>query len=77
MGKLIKLKLKSKGDDRIDNFFDQIEMVKELYLQGVIGSVFIIAVGDGVKYCTSNGIEVRSAKKICLDFIENAKEYLD
>lgn len=77
MGKLIKLKIKPKGDDRIDNFFDQIEMVKELYLQGDIESIFIIAVGDGVKYCTSNGIEIRSAKKICLDFIKNTKEYLD
>ena len=77
MGKLIQLKINSKSDDKVDNLFDQIEMVKDLYLQGDIESIFIIAVGDGVKYCTSNSVEVRAAKKMCLDFIKNPKEYLD
>ena len=77
MGKLIKLKIKPKKDKKVEDFLEQLETAKALFLQGDLDKVIIIASGPDLKCCTSNGIMVLEAKEICRDFIKNSKEYAD
>ena len=77
MGKLIKLKIKPKGDDKVEDFLEQLEYIRVLFLQGDIDNVFIIATSKDDKICTSSGVNVGEAMDMCRDFINNAKEYLD
>jgi len=77
MGKLIQFKIKPKKDSRIDDFLEELECTKALFLQGDFENIFIIAHGKDSKDCTSSGVTIEKAKEMCIDFIRNSNEYTD
>jgi hypothetical protein len=74
MGKVIQFKSKESGLIE-DAFLDQLNLLEQMYLQGIVDKIFIIAKGSDVKACTSNSLKVREGKELCHYFINNCKDY--
>ncbi|MDQ7094020.1 hypothetical protein REC12_10505 [Desulfosporosinus sp. PR] len=77
MGNVIKFKAKLTRDKRVVDFLAELNYLRELFLQGEIENVIVIANGKGDKCCTSSGVSIDEAKAMCRDFIHNTKEYFD
>jgi hypothetical protein len=54
-----------------------LEIVKGLVLSGQAEKIFILLQGENVKVCTSNGLTVKEAKNMIMDFTQNYMEYID
>ncbi|WP_407308758.1 hypothetical protein [Desulfosporosinus sp. SB140] len=64
-------------DKRVTDFLAELSYLRDLFLQGEIENVIVIANGKGDKCCTSSGVNIAEAKEMCRDFIRNTKEYFD
>ena len=71
------IEFKKKKGQMPDDFLEQLHDIEQLYLQGFLDRIVIVGQGKEIKVCTSNGIKVKEAKKICNDFCINTKEYVD
>lgn len=77
MAKILQFKARPKPDTRVEEFIEQLEDTKTLFLDKHIDDVFIIATGEDLKCCTSSGVTLEKALKMCRDFIKNYREYTD
>ena len=77
MGKILQFKAKPKNNNKVDNFLEQLEMARVLFLQGDLDKIIIIATGEDLNCCASNGIRTLEAKEICRDFIYDSAKYTD
>lgn len=77
MAEIVLFKLKPQNDKKTENFLEQLDFIRELYLRGELENVFIMANGKIGKCCTSNGVTVANAKEMCWNFIYHTKEYID
>lgn len=75
MGDIIKFNKKNKDISDEQYFSLELEKIKVAYNKGLIDRVIVIADGE-YNCCTSNGITVAEAEKMCREFIENPKKYL-
>jgi hypothetical protein len=77
MNNVVELKFKDKRWKDLGKFLHQLAIVKDLYVEGKIDKILIIAEGKDCKCCTSNELNLKTAKAMCDDFTENWKEFID
>jgi hypothetical protein len=85
MGDIVKLNCKkpvSQKETEMLFFFKQLDLLKRLYVTGVIDRIFILANGkddnsEVVKCCTGNEVTLNISKEMCRDFLENTSEYIN
>lgn len=80
MSKVLQFKPKpmTRPKHKIDkDFIEQMEAMIELYLDGQLDKIIVVATGSMGKVSNSNGLTVWQGEDILKDFIRNSNEYID